>query len=1044
MNSLLFGRPWEIPELTSMNRLRARATLYPFPTAAAARRGDPARSRWVRSLNGDWAFRYFERPEDVPEEAVADAADLAAWDRVEVPGNFTMQGYSIPHYTNAQMPFPNDPPRVPDANPTGLYRTVFELPAGWRGRRTVLHIGGAESVAYVYLNGRLVGMARDSRLPSEFDLTPWVREGANHLAVLVIRWSESSYVEDQDHWWQAGLHREVFLYSQARLHIEDVTVRTGLDPARRRGHLWIRVRADFSERTRDTHRFRIEARLFDAAGRQVWRRPPAVDGGADGTAGTYDVTLEGAVPGVRPWSAEVPALYTLVILLRDAEGRAVEHTATRVGFRTVAIRDRQLLVNDRPVMIRGVNRHDHDPVRGKAVPREAMRQEIRLLKQYNFNAVRTSHYPNDPYWLDLCDEYGLYVVDECNIEAHANYFTICRDPAYRHSFLERGSRMVARDKNHPCVIFWSLGNESGYGENHDALADWIRAADPTRPLHCHCASVRALPAPRGADTRRVGRRATDVICPMYASIDQCVRFATQVRDDRPLILCEYSHAMGNSNGCLKEYWDAFERHPGLQGGFIWDWIDQGLLKHDARGRPFWAYGGDFGDRPHDDDFCCNGMLLPDRTPKPQMHEFKKLAQPLRFAARDLRQGVVSVTNLDFFRAADWLEARWTIEVEGRTVARGAFPRLTLKPRATRAFRLAGLRLPARAAGEEAFLNIEARTRARQPWAPKGHPVAWEQLAFPRQKADPSRRPAASAVPPAPRLIDRNGVPQVECGDLVVTLDPDAGGVSALLLAGRTLAQAGPRFNLWRAPTDNDGIKNRAEEWTTEHKALGRWSQAGFNRLLEQKTAFAVAPRGKAIELAAVHRCQAEGRALGITHASWIRVEPGGTLACRHRFTIDAGLPDVPRLGLRWEIAPGFEELTWYGRGPWETYADRKSAPVGRFQSTVADQYVPYVLPQEHGNKEDVRWFSLTAPGGGPGLRFECVRRPFGFSASHFSPEDLTAAAHVNELTPRSETVVLIDRCQRGLGTASCGPDTLPRYLIPPGVYDFAYRVRPQT
>ncbi len=1040
LDAFVFGRPWESPELTNRNRLRMRATLLPYPNAKAAlKRGA---SPWVMSLNGMWRFAYYTKPEAVPAEALGAAADTKGWPEIEVPGNFTMQGYSYPHYTNVQMPFKNNAPFVPDDNPTGVYRTTFTVPADWAKRRTVLQIGGAESVAYVYVNGKMAGMSKDSRLPAEFNLTPFLKEGENQLAIMVIRWSDSSYLEDQDHWWQAGLHRDVLLYSQDQLFIEDVMVRSPLSDNLKDGKLWIRTKVNYAthgwapKELKKEDQFVVRAELFDADGRSVLKKPLEMDGGKDFAALQYEMEMETTVKGILPWSAEVPNLYTLVVSLCDAGGKVIESTATRVGFRTIQIEKRELLVNGKPVLIRGVNRHDHDPVRGKYVTRDVMMKDIQLLKQFNFNAVRTCHYPNDALWLDLCDEYGLYVVDETNYEAHDNYHTLCRDNAWRTAIFERGQRMVQRDKNHPCVIFWSLGNESGYGENHDAMAEWIRAYDPTRPLHYEggmhvCFNTHG----RFADSSQLCRRSTDVICPMYASIDGIINFATKRKDDRPLILCEYSHAMGNSNGSIKEYWDAFYKYRGLQGGYIWDWVDQGILKHDDKGRAFFAYGGDFGDTPNDNDFCCNGMVNADRTPKPQMYEFKKLVQPILMKPLNIAKGEVELINMDFFRNTDWLTASWRLEVDGKTIAKGDLPRLNLKPQEFRAFKIP-FPAPAVARGCEAFLFIDCHTAQKMPWGPKGHLVAWDQFAVPVANDTKAKLPKPNLAGATIEIIPQGAKRLLKARDFDLLVSPD--GIDSLTLLGAPLLQSGPRFNLWRAPTDNDGVKGQPGAWTDPWKALARWVKSGYRDLKPETLRFDTAanPDGSAtLILNRRFACGDTGKF--ITHDSTYTVRPDGLLRVNNRFILDEGLADPPRLGLLMMLPKGFENLAWFGRGPQETYADRKTACISRYESTVAAQYFPYVLPQEHGNHEDTRWLALTNDAN-LGLAIQFNKQPFNFSASHFTPEDLTPAQHTNEITMRDETCLCLDYRQRGLGTASCGPDALPQYLIQPGSYDFAY------
>src|SRR5260221_6424900 len=565
-------KTWEMPQLSSFNKLPARATLIPYPTAAVALTLDREKSPWFLNLNGEWDFKIKARLESVTTDELSNGG----WTPIEVPGNFTMQGFGHPQYTNVIMPFPNDPPHVPEENPTGMYRRTFSVPSDWQGRRIVLHFGGCEGVLYVYVNGQPIGISKDARTPAEFDISAHVNYGqdqANELVVVVVQWSDASFIEDQDHWWQAGLQREVLLYTTGSPHLQDIFVQTELSENLQQGVLQLTCKVGFpGESCADTS---IEAQLFDADGNAAFSAPLIAEGA------TYlnqwhtfnrtrnELTLNKTISTPKLWSAESPYLYTLVVTFKTANG--CESVSCKVGFRQIEIRERQLLINGKAVMIKGMNHHDHDPIAGSAVSRELMEKDIQLMKQFNVNAVRTSHYPKDPYWLDLCDRYGLYVIDEANIESHAFYYDVCRDPRYTRAFVERLQNMVERDKNHPSIILWSLGNESGYGPNHDAAAGWVRGGDPTRPLHYEGAIARW-------DHGRFqgGERVTDVVTTMYPRIKDIVTWAKNSNDRRPLILCEYSHTMGNSNGSLADYWQAFESNHGLPGGFLWEWVDHGI------------------------------------------------------------------------------------------------------------------------------------------------------------------------------------------------------------------------------------------------------------------------------------------------------------------------------------------------------------------------------------------------------------------------------------------------------------------------------------
>jgi beta-galactosidase len=1020
----IFARPWEQPELTSLNRLPMRATLYPYPKASEARKGAYNKSPWFRSLNGTWDFKLYPSPEAVPVE-ILEREGTARWERINVPGNWTMQGYDKPHYTNISMPWKNNPPFVPDENPTGVYRTSFQLPATWKKRRTVLHIGGVESCSYLYLNGHQVGMGKDSRLPSEFDLTPHLVTGKNEIVVLCLRWSDGSYVEDQDHWWMAGIYRDVFLYSTEHVFIEDVRVSAGLDSRFRDGLLRVQTKVNFTTEPHEDLSLRFQ--LYDGT-QKVLKKSLKAKVSHSYREQTHLISVEEKVRAPKQWSAEAPNLYTLVVSLIDASGKEIENTATRIGFRTVEVKGRELLINGKPVLIKGVNRHDHHPETGKTVDKETMLKDIFLLKKFNFNAVRTSHYPNDALWYDLCDEYGLYVVDEANIECHDNYSTLCRNPAWEKSWLERGSRMVMRDKNHPSIIGWSLGNESGYGENHDRLADWIRAYDPTRfvqyegVFHYNWMQAEIHP------DKPISRRATDVVCPMYPEIEDTIKWAKESKDSRPYISCEYSHAMGNSNGCLAEYWDAIYRYKGLQGGFIWDWVDQGLTKKDKKGVSYWGYGGDFGDEPNDVDFCCNGLIWPDRTPHPAMYEFKKLVQPLKIKFLNFKKKIIEVTNTDFFVSSDWLEGGWRMEVEGKIVAKGTLHLKSLAPQKSGKYTLP-YSLPELSPGAEAFLMVSFHTVKKTSWCGKGHEVSWEQFALGKGNGTVSLKNREE-------VKGRRYTKQLQftAGGTTVVFDQKKGELSHLSFGAQKIIVAGPSFNLWRGVLDNDGVKGKKDQWASKWRPLGRWAMAGFDQLNDEFLSFETGvskDNGQIVRI--IHRYTGRDTEKGITHHARYEFCGDGELKVENLYEVDYGLEDLPRLGIRMTVAPGFEKLTWFGLGPHETYCDRKhGAYVSRFSGPVSEQYVPYILPQENGNKEDVRWFSLVN-NEGLGIKISS-EKSFGFSAQHFTPEHLTKCFHTNEVVMDAGTTVLLDYFQRGVGTGACGPDTLDKYKIGSGKY----------
>jgi beta-galactosidase len=1041
---------WRRPEQVAVGRLPMRATAYPFPDEDLAAGGDRTTSPWFHSLDGTWEFLLRDRPESVTADDVVGSGEAGGWLHLEVPGCWTMHAEvdDHPHYTNVRMPFALEPPEVPDDNPTGVHRRTFTVPEGWDGRRTVLHVGGAESCLYVFCNGVAVGMGKDSRLPQEFDLTAHLCPGDNVLALVVVRWSDGSWLEDQDHWWMAGLHREVFLYSTADVHLADVAVTAELDEDLSTGRLQVDVRVDgVHERG-----WRLEATVLDESGAPLLRQPISADVAvfdrSDATAESISayvhrgvVRVQERFDDVTPWSSENPVRHIVVVSLVDPEGSVVEATSVRTGFRRVEIVDRELLLNGYPVLIHGVNRHDHDPDRGKAVTEVGMWDDVVLMKQHNVNAVRTAHYPNDPRFLDACDELGLWVVAEANVESHARLASLSWDPRFAPAILDRISRTVLRDRNHPSIFAFSLGNESGDAAVFDAAAAWVRRTDPSRVVHYEGACRRAF---AGTDDPGDPGPATDLVCPMYPSIEAIRAWAERTADtdeQRPLVMCEFSHAMGNSNGSLADYWSVIETTDGLQGGFIWDWVDQGLRAVDDEGREFWAYGGHFGDEPNDATFCCNGLVWPDRTPKPALLEYAYLTAPVRFRASDLKRGRIVVINMQDWRDVSWLGGEWDVRVDGEVVGSGAFdlPDLPGGFESTVEIALPTVEVPP---GAEAHLDLRCVVTEEQPWAAVGHRVAWQQFGLPETKQQPASSASGPAVLPAVELDGSSAV----AGDVVVRWDPDAAALVDITLDGRSLLAGPVAASLWRAPTENDG---RRRDATTVQGALQGWLQLGLDRVEQEGRKVSA----RQLDDGSVHvtlrrRLHLPGLDAPIDHRQRLEVRGDGTVLVDDDLALPDSLDDLPRIGARFEVPAALDLLEWYGRGPLESYADRESSEqLGRWRSRVAEQYVPYVLPQEHGHHTDSRWV-LLADGdpaeGGSGLLVSSTDRldPFGFSARHHHDADLFAATTTADLRMSPTIEVHVDLTHRGLGTGACGPDTLAPYQVTGGPARWSWALRP--
>ncbi len=1031
------------PGLTEINRLPARAPLTAHVSAGAAREGGEGPHRL--SLDGTWAFQLASSPDAAPSGWTMASTDEPGWRTIRVPGAWTRQDTGDhPHYTNIVMPFACQyPPDVPERNPTGLYRTLFDLPEGWAGRRTILHIGGFESVALVWCNGVFAGMGKDSRLPSEFDLTGHVTERGNRLAIMVIRFSDASWIEDQDHWNHGGLHRSLHLESRGQVHVRDLKVVADLDPGTGKGA--VRLRAEVEGPSKG---WRVRASVETLGGDMVGRLPEAaVDQfRADGTRmeqvisshmfhGYAAETALGELD-VAPWSSERPVLYRLVTELLDPDGIVHEVHATLAGFRRVEVSGRRLKINGKPVVLIGVNRHDHHPHNGKTVSPEEMREELSVMKRHNINAIRTAHYPNDHRLLDLADELGLYVIDEANVECHARYHEVSNHPDYEGAIFERTRRMIARDRNHPSVIGWSTGNESGRAPVHSAAAAFARHMDPTRFVQYEGAVAdRFVTLVSSAQTGvcegpdAAERAMTDIVCPMYASVEAITGWARWAErtgaDDRPLILCEYSHAMGNSNGSISDYVDAFFSEPALGGGFVWDWRDQGLAETDADGHFYWAYGGHFGDEPNDGNFNINGLVGPDGAPHPALREYMWAARPV--AARHAGGRRVRLENRRVFEDTSDLQLHWTLQRDGRRVEAGVLD-LEIAP-GTAIEADIPYRLDC-AAGSDWHLLLEWRTRAARSWAPAGLAVAWDQI---RLKG-PVREEALSPGFPARRTAAAD---RVSNGPASLYFDR-AGGLQRIDLCGETVITGDVTATVWRAPTANAGGKPGVRDSLFPTRCR-LWTEWGLNYLRQGPVSRFEDEADGAVRIG-LERDWIGANGQRLTHRTvWLLLPDEARV--HEEIVVPAAWDDIPRVGVRFEVPRRFARLSWLGPGPDESYPDRQGAQTfGMWETSVREQYHPYVRPQEHGAHTAARQFSLSdGAGGGFGI---LLPRPLSFSVREHHDADLNEAETLADLVTRDTLEVHIDAAMRGLGTGACGPDVLPQYKVRSGVHAFGWRLRP--
>ena len=1000
---------WDDPAVLHVGTEPPHATMMTYPSAALARAGDRAASPWFRLLNGTWKFHYSPDPASRPTGFERRGFDDRSWADIAVPGNWELQGFGMPIYSNAEYPFAFDPanPHPPRAgNPVGSYRRTFTLPEDWAGRRVLLHFDGVDSAFYVWVNGTRVGYSEDSRTPAEFDITGVVVPGENTLAVEVYRWSDGSFLEDQDMFRLSGIFRDVYLWSRAPVYVRDFENRPALDAAYRDGTLdaWVAVRNTGRSAAAAAVRFE----LFDEQGRAVGpasTRRLSVKAGAEARAG-FRVPVRAPLK----WTADAPHLYPVLLTLLDGSGKVLEVIPTRVGFRTIEIRNARILINGQPALFKGVNRHEHNPDLGHYVTHEEMVRDIELMKQHNVNAVRTSHYPNTPEWYDLCDLYGLYVIDEANIESHGYGDDVnnrlANDPAWKAAHLDRIARMVERDKNHPSIVIWSMGNEAGDGPNFAAGYRWLKARDASRPVH-YCGS-----------TARGGSHA-DINSFMYLPPGTVVERAKQ-RPTMPLILCEYSHAMGNSSGGLKEYWDVFYAGTNAQGAFVWDWIDQGIRQPvpEAYRRPggpdtFMAYGGYWEDRAgvaNDGTFCQNGLIGADRRPHPGLMAIKYVYRNIHVTPVNLAAGRFTVENwFDAVNIKDVAEGAWEVTQDGVRVASGPLPEIDLAPRQHRELTVP-LPAIAPAPGAEYWLNLSFTLKSDERWAKRGHEIAWEQWKLPLQEAAPAPAPAPEPGRPL-RIVTSSPYVRMSGQDFALVFDTLNGHLVSYSYKGRPLVTRGPRLDFWRPMTENDvgawkAVGRRAR--TDPALDIMAWREAGASWKVEDVQ---VKRTGEA---AATITVRAQLPLVGATSTVTYAIDGSGEIVVTAAYQPGTRpVAMMPRFGMEMVVGAGFEHLRWYGRGPAETYVDRAFERVGVYASTVSREWVEYARPEENGNKVDVRWVELTDDNG-TGLRVEGMPL-LGVEAHHASAAEIEAAAYSFEIVSHPEVYLNLDLGQMGVG-----------------------------
>lgn len=1005
---------WENPEVFEINKEKTRATSIPYPNQHLAQFDDYDKSPYYKSLNGVWDFKWYARVFDIPQNFYQEKFNTANWDKMPVPGNWEFNGYGIPMYVNNGFGFRAKPPYIDkEDSPTGLYRQHFQLPENWDGRRVYLHFEGATNSMYVWINGEKVGYTQNAKSPAEFDITPYIRKGQNLLACEVHKFSDGSYLEDQDMWRLGGINRNVYLYSTAQTRIKDFFAHPDLDANYLNGILSVDVK--LNNYTSTNHAQQVEVVILDEDAKIVFNKVENVNLLGNKTT---DLVLRGNVNNPKKWTAETPNLYTLILNLKDKAGQIIESTSSKIGFRKIEIEDGQFLVNGKKVMIKGVNLHEFNTNTGQVVNRDIMMRNIRLMKELNINAVRTSHYPQPPLWYKLCNEYGLYLVDEANLESHGLGYgpdNVSNFPEWHAQHMDRIYRLIERDKNHASVITWSLGNEASNGKAFFDMYDWAKERDPSRPVQYEQAYQQ--------------HRNSDIICHMYPGWEHMKRDAAKDLG-RPYIMCEYAHAMGNSMGNFQEYWDLMRSSKNMQGGFIWEWYNHGYPTADEQGRFYWAYGGDLKgyDHMNQGNFCMDGIISPDQNYIPHTHIVKKVYQNILFEAKDLDNGWITVIN--DYKFTDLTHQnytyKWNLLKNGESIAQGTFD---VEVEADRRKDIQ-LNLPklTHEAGTEYYLQVFAYTKQNEAVLEANFEVAKEEFAFNSNDFFVAR--------------ERKGMLNLKKEDEKLTVSQGKLKYEFSLKDGRSLLSMKnndrnvfnslPRLNFWRALTDND-----FGAWAQYNLRL--WESAGHNVIytfkgLDEKDG------------AASLKYEAKLRGIEAKVDLVYTINKDGSLTIdAHYQALSDDLPELLRFGMVMSLSKNKNNFSWYGRGPWENYIDRnKDTFMGVWNGLVEDQAFAYYRPQETGNKTDVRWLTLT-DSDKKGVKVE-GGQALSVSALNYLPEDLDPGMtkkqqHWSDVSPRNEVILSVDLFQAGVaGLNSWGATPLDEYRFKDKEYKYNYTI----
>jgi len=1012
--TLSFGNNyWEDQTKNNINTESAHASFIPYKNPNKAASNKPEKSDYIFNLNGEWNFKLVDTPEETPEKFYTQNHSTQKWNKIPVPSHWQMEGYDYPIYVNVPYPFkPVNPPLVPDNyNPTGLYRKSFDLPGNWKENNVFLHFGNVRSAFYLWVNGEFVGYSEGSKTPSEFYITNYLESGENLIATKVIRWSDGSYLEDQDMWRFSGIEGDVYLLATPQTRIKDFTINSGLGNNYQNGQFKLETTIKNAQKGNSSDKYTLEYLIKDN-NKTIAKSQKKI-------GHKKVIHFKKNLKDVKQWSAENPHLYGLNIRLLKND-RIIQTIHKKIGFRDIKIKNGKVKVNGEHVHIRGVNLHEHHPENGQVVDKKTFLKDIKLMKNHNINAVRAAHYPRDPEFYRLCDKYGLYVVDEANIESHGMGYdrnkTLANQPSWLDAHMHRIKSMVKRDKNHPSVIIWSLGNEAGNGYNFYEAYNWIKKYDPTRPVKYE---------------RAIKEFNTDIFVPMYAGINQIEEYA-RTNTDRPLIMCEYAHAMGNSLGNLQDYWNTIYRHDQLQGGFVWDWVNQSLAKYTEEGQRYMAYGGDFGpkDVPSDANFCINGVVTSDREPQPEAQELKKVYQPIYFKKMNMHKGIIKITNHHDFTNTAKYNFQWEITANGETIKGKDIEDVKIDAGQSK---IQKLEIPEiqPIQNTEYFLTIFAKYKQGTKLINKGDTLAYEQFKLPIYEKVPTNYPTDKSLERA----ERDSIIEIAGENFSIKFNRNTGWLHSYNINNSRVLKAPLKPNFWRAPTDNDygnNMPKRCKIWKNleESFKVTNWniiqSSSGHVNIAVQFDIDDINTEAK------------------ISYD----IYSDGTVKIDSRFNLfKQDLPEIPRIGFTTRLKQKYSKFTYYGRGPHENYIDRNtSARIGKYTFSVSDLYTPYVRPQENGYRTDVRWAKLYSENQ-VGLK-AIGQKTFGTSALHYSQEQLDAGMekqnrHTIDIEPKNFVEWHIDLRQMGLGgDDSWGSTPHTQYKIFPGIYNFEFVLRP--